>query len=108
MAEIVNTSHWLHPSKSAPTTDSVNDSTCTDAIMLPLSTGREANTGNSAPPYVHHRPERTLLYQLIEKYYPVFEAQCVVEDRILPDYVRQEFEDYLKCGRLVHGYTVTD
>ena len=31
-------------------------------------------------------------------YYTVFDAQCVVEDRILPDHVRQEFEDYLKCG----------
>ena len=72
--------------------------------MLPLSTGREASTGKSAPPYVRHRPERTLLYQLIEKYYPVFEAQCAAEDRILPDYVRQEFEDYLKCGRLEHGF----
>jgi len=72
--------------------------------MLPLSTGREASTGKSAPPYVRHRPERTLLYHLIEKYYPVFEAQCAVEDRILPNYVRQEFEDYLKCGRLEHGF----
>ena len=72
--------------------------------MLPLPTGREANTGKSAPPYARHRPERTLLYHLIEKYYPVFEAHCAVEDRILPDYVRQEFEDYLKCGRLEHGF----
>jgi hypothetical protein len=69
--------------------------------MLPLSTGREANQGEGALPCVRHRPEQTLLYQLIEKYYPVFEAQCVVEDRILPDYVRQEFEDYLKVDRLV-------
>ena len=72
--------------------------------MLPLPTGREANKGESAPPYVRHRPERTLLYHLIEKYYPVFEAHCAVEDRILPNYVRQEFEDYLKCGRLEHGF----
>ena len=50
-----------------------------------LRTGREADTGESAPPYVGSRPERTLLYQLIEKYYPVFEAQCAFEDRKLPD-----------------------
>ena len=53
---------------------------------------------------MRHSPERTLLYQLIEKYYPVFEAQCALENRVLPDYVRQEFEDYLKCGRLEHGF----
>ena len=41
---------------------------------------------------------------LLKKFYPVFEAQCVVEDRIPPDYVRQEFEDYLKGGRLEHGF----
>ena len=63
--------------------------------MLPLPTGREANLGEGTLPYVRHRPERTLLYQLIEKYYPVFEAQCACEGRVLPDYVWQEFEDYL-------------
>ena len=72
--------------------------------MLPLPTGREANPGEGTLPYVRHRPERTLLYQLIEKYYPVFEAECAVEGRVLPDYVWQEFEDYLKCGRLEHGF----
>ena len=72
--------------------------------MLPLPAGREANSGEGTLPYVRHRPEQTLLYQLIEKYYPAFEAQCAVEDRMLPDYVRQEFEDYLKCGRLEHGF----
>ena len=24
--------------------------------------------------------------------------------RVLPDYVRQEFDEYLKCGRLEHGF----
>jgi ribosomal protein S27E len=72
--------------------------------MLPLPIGREANQGVDAPPYVRHRPERTLLYQLVEEYYPRFEAQCAFEGRVLPDHVRQEFEDYLKCGRLEHGF----
>jgi hypothetical protein len=52
--------------------------------MLPLPTDREANQSDGTLPYVRHRPERTLLYQLIEKYYPVFEAQRAVEDRVLP------------------------
>jgi len=36
--------------------------------------GREASPGIGAPPYVRHRPERTLLYQLVEEYYPAFKA----------------------------------
>lgn len=53
---------------------------------------------------MRHCSERTLLYQLIEDYYRQFEAQCAFEGRILPDYVRQEFSDYLKGGRLEHGF----
>ena len=42
--------------------------------MLPLPVGREASPGVAAPPYVRHRPERTLLYQLVDEYYPSFKA----------------------------------
>jgi len=42
--------------------------------------------------------------QLIEEYYPAFEAQWSAEGRVLPGYVRQEFDEYLKCGRLEHGF----
>ena len=49
-------------------------------------------------------PVRTVLYQLIEEYYPVFETQWVAEGRGLSDYVRREFEDYLKCGCLEPGF----
>jgi len=31
-------------------------------------------------------------------------AQRVAEGRVLPDYVRRELEDHLKCGRLEHGF----
>ncbi len=72
--------------------------------MLPSSAGREASSGGSAPPYVRHRPERTLLYQLVEEYYPAFQAHLVAQGTDLPGYVQQEFEDYLKCGRLEHGF----
>ena len=72
--------------------------------MLQLPAGREASLGEGAPQYARHRPEQTLLYQLIEEYYPAFEAQWAFEGRVLPDYVRQEFEAYLKCGRLEHGF----
>ncbi len=54
--------------------------------------------------YQRHRPEKSLLYQLVSKHYPVFRQQLAEEGRILPGYVQREFEDYLKCGRLEHGF----
>ena len=54
--------------------------------------------------YERHRPEQTLLYQLIEQHYPRFLAHLSSEGRTLPGYVQREFEDYLRCGRLEYGF----
>jgi hypothetical protein len=62
-----------------------------------------AGTGVDVPPYVRHRPERTVLYQLVEEHNPAFKAHLAAQGNALPGYVEQEFEDYLKCGRLEHG-----
>jgi ribosomal protein S27E len=56
------------------------------------------------PTYQRHQPEQTLLYQLVEKYYPAFLEHQAAEGRTLPDYVQQEFTDFLKCGRLEQGF----
>ena len=72
--------------------------------MLPLPAGREASPGVGAPVYERHRPERTLLYQLVDTYYPALRAHLAAQGRELPGYVEREFEDYLKCGRLEHGF----
>ena len=58
--------------------------------------------------YERHRPETTLLYQLVERHYPAFLTALAERDRSLPLYVEKEFEAYLKCGRLEHGSVVTD
>ena len=71
--------------------------------MLPLPAGRVAGPGVAAPVYTRHRPERTLLYQLVQEYYPAFKAHLAAQGTVLPGYVEQEFEDYLKCGRPEHG-----
>jgi hypothetical protein len=47
--------------------------------MLQLPIGRKAGVGDGAPRYERHRPERTLLYQLVEEYYSVFYAQWAAE-----------------------------
>jgi hypothetical protein len=48
--------------------------------------------------YERHRPETTLLYQLVERHYPEFLVALSERDRHLPLYVENEFESYLKCG----------
>ena len=72
--------------------------------MLPLSAGRDASLGVGAPDYARHRPEHTLLYQLVEEYYPVFKTRLAAQGTALPGYVEREFDDYLACGRLEHGF----
>ena len=56
------------------------------------------------PGYVRHRPEWTVLYQLVERHYPDFLALREAAGRPLPRYVQDEFEVYLKCGRLEYGF----
>ena len=69
-----------------------------------LPAGRDASSGVGVSPYARHRPERTLLYQLVAAHYPAFKAHLAAQGDGLPEYVEQEFEHYLKCGRLEHGF----
>ena len=57
----------------------------------------------SAGGYARH-PEHTLLYRIVAQHYPAFVELLAGQGRPLPDYVREEFEAYLKCGRLEHGF----
>jgi ribosomal protein S27E len=57
-----------------------------------------------SPCYDRHRPEATLLYQLIEQHYPALVAHLAEQGKVLPGYVQQEFAVFLKCGRLEHGF----
>ena len=72
--------------------------------MPPLPAGRDAGLEDGVHGYQRHRPEQTLLYQLVVQYYPAFADLMAAQGRPLPDYVQREFEDYLKCGRLEHGF----
>ena len=47
-----------------------------------------------APVCVRHRPERTLLYQIVEEYLPEFRAHLAQKGVTLPDFVEQEFDAY--------------
>ena len=67
--------------------------------MAGISDGGQ-NTGL----YQRHQPEATLLYQLVERYYPDFINQLSAQGKTLPLHVQKEFDAYLKCGRLEHGF----
>jgi hypothetical protein len=59
---------------------------------------------HAATRYARHAPERTLLYALVQAHYPDLLARLEAEDRSLPAYVREEFDEYLRCGVLEHGF----
>lgn len=56
------------------------------------------------PPHKRHRPETTLFYGIIDRYYPEFRAYMSEQGHSLPLHVQKEFDEYLKCGRLEHGF----
>src|SRR5882762_1601077 len=47
---------------------------------------------------------QSLLYQVIDEHYPDILAQLALDGRTLPQFVQREFTEYLKCGRLEHGF----
>jgi hypothetical protein len=65
---------------------------------------QQADRSPSGVQYAHHRSEETLFYRVVDDHYPDFLAQIETEGRTLPRFVRREFEEYLKCGRLEHGF----
>ena len=55
--------------------------------------------------YQRHQPEKTTLYKLIQEnllsFYQHIESK---QEKGLPDFVKKEFEEFLKCGLLAHGF----
>ena len=47
---------------------------------------------NSAAVYVRHRPETTILYQIVQEYWPEFQAEMANQGKNLPAYVTKEFD----------------
>ena len=57
------------------------------------------------PKYARRRPELTELYQLVQNHIKTFNSQVELETgRVLPAYVKAEFDAFLKCGILAHGF----
>lgn len=69
-----------------------------------LSAGPHSDGPHSAGTYQRHQPEQTLLYQIVAQHYPAFRDLMEAQGKELPTYIQREFDDFLKCGRLEHGF----
>ncbi len=72
--------------------------------MPPQAAPRSAAASPATSRYQRHRPEQTLLYQIVERHYPAFVEHLAEAGKQLPGHVRQAFDGYLQCGRLEHGF----
>jgi len=55
--------------------------------------------------YERHRPEETTLYRVVQEELETFLAQVEAQTGAgLPQFVKDEFEAYLECGILAHGF----
>ena len=70
---------------------------------MDTSTAPSAHAGNQHR-YRRHRPEETALYPAIALHLPTFLARVRARDTQLPRFVTDEFNGYLRCGRLEHGF----
>jgi len=61
--------------------------------------------GDTAAPYERRRPEETTLYQVVQDHVEIFFAQVEQETGAgLPQFIKDEFEAFLECGLLAHGF----
>ena len=65
----------------------------------------QSPAGTTTSPYQRRRPEETTLYQVIQDHLDTFLAQVEQETGTgLPQFVTDEFEAFLECGILAHGF----
>ena len=70
---------------------------------MPHVAARTASRDRDTGRYQSHRPEQTLLYQIVDEYYPAFAALMAEQGKELPGYVQREFEEFLQSPRRSAG-----
>ncbi len=74
------------------------------------ATGRQLHQAPDGAPdtrvhYERHRPEQTTLYRLVQQHAATFFAQAeAATGGDLPQFVKDEFDAFLECGILAHGF----
>jgi len=67
--------------------------------------GIQSAQGRMAAFYERRRPDETTLYQVVQEHVETFFAQVELETGSgLPQFVKDEFEAFLECGILAHGF----
>ncbi|MBL4818884.1 MAG: transposase, partial [Deltaproteobacteria bacterium] len=64
----------------------------------------ELQVANSLGSYARHQPEKTLLYQTVQNHMAAFFAHCEASERSVPSFIKEEFDAFLHCGILAHGF----
>ena len=72
--------------------------------MPPQAAAEPVAAAPATGDYQRHRPEQTLLYQIVARHYPAFVEHLAGAGKQLPGHVQQTFDAYLQCGRLEHGF----
>ncbi len=66
---------------------------------------RQPAASDTVAPYERRQPEETTLYQVIQDHVETFLAQVEQETGTgLPQFVKDEFNAFLACGMLAHGF----
>ena len=71
------------------------------------SIGRQPQRAPAGAPvhYERHRRKQTTLYRLVQQHAATFIAETKVATAAdLPQFVKGEFDAFLECGSLAHGY----
>jgi hypothetical protein len=71
------------------------------------ATGRQPQRAPDCAPvhYERHRPEHTTLYHLVQQHAAAFFEQAeAASGADLPQFVKDEFDAFLECGILAHGF----
>jgi hypothetical protein len=54
--------------------------------------------------YARHRPEESILYNVIQQELAGFLARAQAREQPVPRFIEQEFQAFLRCGILAHGF----
>jgi hypothetical protein len=54
--------------------------------------------------YKRRQPEKTALYRCVQEHLATFVAKTEGDGAALPKFIKREFDEYLRCGILAHGF----
>jgi hypothetical protein len=100
-------SHPLSFSSSGNPAGSATTSTLVQIVaitVLSINTQSELDQTAGLVRSRRHKPVESSLYPIIEHHLPRFLSHVSEQGSQLPRFVTQEFDDYLACGRLEHGF----